>query len=268
MKYILPLPTVSAATSLISTPQSQISSQGSQVGKIMKHGFPSLDNIRSFDDFVLAYDRRNKTAHWVFEHLTFDKVKKQDGIDRESCKFQEDGSVHPHFRSTNQDYKNSGYDRGHLAAAGNHRWSKQAMEQTFNLSNISPQVGKGFNRDAWNSLEKYVRHLTKSYTNVYVCTGPLYLPRREPDGKSYVKYEVIGPNNVAVPTHFFKVVVCENGSSGYELLSFVMPNQILPESVKLSNYLVPIESIERSSGLLLFDRIARNRFLKINGKQT
>jgi len=92
--------------------------------------------------------------------------------------------------------------------------------------------------------------------------------RREPDGKSYVKYEVIGPNNVAVPTHFFKVVVCENGSSGYELLSFVMPNQILPENVKLSNYLVPIESIERSSGLLLFDRIARNRFLKINGKQT
>ena len=37
---------------------------------------------------------------------------------------------------------------------------------------------------------RYVRKLAKLYKNVYVCTGPLYLPRREADGKMYVKYEV------------------------------------------------------------------------------
>lgn len=81
------------------------------------------------------------------------------------------------LRSENSDYKHSGYDRGHLAAAGNHKCNQKHIEQTFLLSNMAPQVGKGFNRDSWNRLEKHVRKLTKFYKDVYVCTGPLYLPR-------------------------------------------------------------------------------------------
>ena len=48
--------------------------------------------------------------------------------------------MHPYFRATRGDYKGSGYDRGHLAAASNHRYSQKAMDQTFMLSNVSPQV--------------------------------------------------------------------------------------------------------------------------------
>lgn len=51
----------------------------------------------------------------------------------------------------------SGFDRGHLAAAGNHRKSQLAVDQTFYLSNMSPQVGRGFNRDKWNDLEMHCR---------------------------------------------------------------------------------------------------------------
>ncbi len=82
----------------------------------------------------------------------------------------------------------SGFDRGHLAPAGNHKQSQEHCDETFFLSNIAPQVGAGFNRDKWEHLERYVRKLTKRYKNVYVCTGPLYLPKRESDGKNYVKY--------------------------------------------------------------------------------
>lgn len=64
-----------------------------------------------------------------------------------------------------------------MAAAGNHKHNQRCIEQTFYLSNMAPQVGAGFNRDSWNRLEKYVRKLTKTYANVYCCTGPLYLPR-------------------------------------------------------------------------------------------
>ena len=101
---------------------------------------PLDPTIWVIDDFVLAYDKRNRTAHWVFEHLTREKVKRYEGIDRESSQFKPDNSVHEYFRATNEDYKKSGYDRGHLAAAGNHRWSQQALDQTFHLSNIAPQV--------------------------------------------------------------------------------------------------------------------------------
>lgn len=50
------------------------------------------------------------------EHLTRETVKFNPGIDRSRCEFFEDLSLHPFFRSTNRNYKGSGYDRGHLAA--------------------------------------------------------------------------------------------------------------------------------------------------------
>lgn len=149
----------------------------------------------------------------------------------------------PNFRSQNSDYKGSGFDRGHLAAAGNHKHDQKHIEETFYLTNMAPQVGSGFNRDAWNDLEKYVRKLTKTYPNVYVCTGPLYLPKKEDDGKNYVKYQVIGTNHVAVPTHFYKVVVSETTDKTYELEAFVMPNQKIPEKTPLQVFQVRLYSL-------------------------
>lgn len=149
----------------------------SRTQQIMKHGYPSLDNLRIFDNYVLSYDRRNRVANWVFEHMSFEKLRPAESIDRGKCEFREDTNIHPYFRSTNQDYKGSGYDRGHLAAAANHRSSQTLMDQTFFLSNMAPQVGKGFNRDKWNELEMEVRKMVKENDNVWVCTGPLYLPK-------------------------------------------------------------------------------------------
>ena len=109
--------------------------------EIMKFGFPSLDSLRSFDNFVLAYDKRSRNPHWVFEHIKPEHVINSDsGADRNDSKFNEDKNIHQYFRSGNADYKNSGFDRGHMAAAANHRHSQSAMNQTFTLTNISPQV--------------------------------------------------------------------------------------------------------------------------------
>lgn len=77
-----------------------------------------------------------------------------------------------------------------MAPAGNHRRTQTAIDQTFYLTNMSPQVGKGFNRDKWNDVEKHVRKLARKNPNVYIVTGPLYLPKLEADGNKYVKYKV------------------------------------------------------------------------------
>ena len=65
----------------------------------------------------------------------------------------------------------------------------------------------------------------------------------------------------------FQVIVCEKDSGEKELLSFVLPNQALPENVDLKSYFVSIDTIERASGLLLFNKIHRNLFTKVNGKK-
>lgn len=239
-----------------------------RASEFMRFGFPGADNVKVYDDYVLSYDKRNRVAHWVFEHLSKEKLPhKAKGIDRSKCEFKPDKSIHPYFRSENMDYKGSGYDRGHLAAAGNHRLEQKHVDQTFYLCNMAPQVGRGFNRGAWNKLEKYVRRLTDYYKNVYVCTGPLYLPRLGGDGKKYVKYEVIGANHVAVPTHFYKVIVGEKQDSKLEMEAYILPNKPIDDKVKLENFQVPPETIERAAGLLFFDKISRSKLTMINGKK-
>lgn len=97
-------------------------------------------------------------------------------------------------------------NRGHLAPAGDIKSSQLAINETFLLTNISPQVGNGFNRGYWLQVESFVRRLVHDFDDIYVVTGPLYLSKKdEKDEKSYVTYQVLGDlPNTAVPTHFFK----------------------------------------------------------------
>ncbi|XP_043576534.1 endonuclease G, mitochondrial [Chiloscyllium plagiosum] len=223
--------------------------------EIVKFGFPAVPQLRSRESYVLAYDPRTRNAAWVLEQLDAGRLQHK-GSERGRCEFREDPSVHEYHRARNSDFKGSGFDRGHLAAAANHRHSQKCMDDTFYLSNVVPQ-NPNLNQNVWNNLEKYCRSLTKYNKNVYICTGPLYLPRLEPDGKVYVKYEVIGKNHVAVPTHIFKVVILEKHSGEIELQSYVMPNQPVQENIPLERFLVPIESIERASGVLFVSNILK-----------
>lgn len=77
------------------------------------------------------------------------------------------------FRASLSNHKSSGYDRGHLAPAANHKQNKEELEDTFYLSNMCPQCPQ-FNRGYWPKLERYVRDLTKLHQTVEVYTGPIY----------------------------------------------------------------------------------------------
>lgn len=102
-------------------------------------------------------------------------------------------------------------------------------------------------------MENFCRSLTKTYPDVYVFTGPLYLPHQEADGKYYVKYQVIGnPPNVAVPTHFYKVILAQKNGY-YHVGAFVLPNQVISDDVPLTNFQVPLDAVERGAGLTFFD---------------
>lgn len=130
----LPVLPAVAAASLPAPP-------GSGRTELSKYGLPGLAQLRSRESYVLCYDPRSRSALWVIEQLNRDTLS--GASDRAACDFQEDDSVHEYHRATNADYRGSGFDRGHLAAAANHRWSQKAMRDTFYLSNIAPQVRPG-----------------------------------------------------------------------------------------------------------------------------
>ncbi|ODV87417.1 hypothetical protein CANARDRAFT_26817 [[Candida] arabinofermentans NRRL YB-2248] len=224
-----------------------------------KYGFPGpIHDLQKRSEFVSVYDRQTRNPYYVVEHITPESLKKDpEGGDRKNSIFKEDEAIPERFRAHLKDYFRSGYDRGHQAPAADAKFSQDAMNETFYLTNMSPQVGAGFNRDYWAHFEDFTRRLTQQYASVRIVTGPLYLPKKDPvDGKFKVTYEVIGnPPNIAVPTHFFKLVVAEKSfkkSSGNDELAvaaFVMPNDIIPNEVPLTSFEVPVEALERSSGL-------------------
>ncbi|EAW64538.1 endonuclease G-like 1, isoform CRA_b [Homo sapiens] len=90
-----------------------------------------------------------------------------------------------------------------MAPAGNNKFSSKAMAETFYLSNIVPQDFDN-NSGYWNRIEMYCRELTERFEDVWVVSGPLTLPQTRGDGKKIVSYQVIGEDNVAVPSHLYK----------------------------------------------------------------
>ena len=219
---------------------------------LFQYGFPGpISDLHPTLSTTSAFDRRTRNPLWVAEHITPASLSIKGG-DRRHSQFVEDENIPAKFRAKLHDYFRSGYDRGHQVPAADAKLSQEAIDQTFLLSNMCPQVGDGFNRDYWAHLEDFCRRLTHEYPSVRIVTGPLYLPRRDPDGKWRVSYEVIGnPPNVAVPTHFYKVIFAEDGKTGgnVSLGAFVLPNAPIANDKPLIDFEVPVEAIERASGL-------------------
>ncbi|KAG7195974.1 nuclease [Scheffersomyces spartinae] len=225
-----------------------------------KYGFPGpVHDLTTRGEFVSCYDRATRNPYWVVEHITQELIRRGEGVDRSKSVFKEDETIPLKFRNRLRDFFRSGYDRGHNAPAADAKYIQLAMDETFYLTNISPQVGEGFNRDYWAHLEDFGRRLTKSYDDVRIMTGPLYLPKKCADGKYRVEYEVIGsPPNIAVPTHFFKLIVGENKRDQGQKISyaaFVLPNDKIENLTPLTSFQVPLEALEKSSGLELLGKV-------------
>ena len=229
---------------------------------IFQYGFPGpVSTVDHQPSHVSTFNRALRNPHFVAEHITAASLLIKNGSRRHS-NFYEDPNLPAPFRAKLADYYRSGYDRGHQTPAADAQWSQTAMDSTFVLSNMCPQVGDGFNRDYWAHFEEFCRDLTKKYPSVRVVTGPLYLPKRDPsDGKWRVSYEMIGsPPNVAVPTHFYKVIYGEQSVSQLPnakvaLAAFVLPNTEIPNERSLGDFEVPLEAVEKASGLTFADKL-------------
>ncbi|KAL6870046.1 nuclease [Amphichorda felina] len=230
---------------------------------LFEYGFPGpISDIANRSALISSYDRRLRNPQWVVEHITPASLAMREG-DRKHSSFLEDDAVPAKFRALLKDYFRSGYDRGHQVPAADAKWSQKSMDETFYLSNMCPQVGEGFNRDYWAHFEDFCRRLTVRYPSVRIVTGPLYLPRKDPaDNKWYVKYEMIGsPPSVAVPTHFYKVIFAEDGRAGgtVALGAFVLPNAPISNDKPITDFEVPVEAVERASGLEFATKLAPQR---------
>ena len=184
--------------------------------------------------YTASYNKDTKCPNWVAWHLT---AAHADGPLKRLNNFHEEESV-PLPRATLQDYKGSGWSRGHMCPAGDNKWDAEAMYESFSLVNVCPQ-NASLNSGLWNSIEMDCRQWAKRFGDIYIVCGPLYL-RRE--------HERIGENQVWVPEAFFKVVLCLNGTpKGF---GFIVRNT--DGTKKRDLYYNSIDEVERITGLDFF----------------
>ncbi|XP_040406167.1 nuclease EXOG, mitochondrial [Cygnus olor] len=228
-----------------------------------KYGFPEAGTeTRCYTNHALSYDQAKRVPRWVIEHIS--KQKTLGNADRRHCKFRPDPNIPLMFSAVNEDYLGSGWSRGHMAPAGDNKFSTRAMAETFYLSNIVPQNYEN-NAGFWNRMEMYCRELTERFEDVWVVSGPLTLPQTNDDGKKSVTYQVIGKDDVAVPSHLYKVILARRTRTSTEPLvlgAFVVPNDPIGFSHQLTEFQVNIEELEKMAGLVFFPQVDKTRDVK------
>lgn len=156
-------------------------------------GFAKLREL-CFSEFAVLHSGETKTPIYVAQRLNAQAL--EDGRDlKRSNRFYPEARLPSAERSELQDYKDSGWSRGHMAPAGDMS-TPEGKAQSFSLANVVPQDAS-HNSGAWSKIEQDTRrYVRRAKGDVFILTGPLF------DGST----ERIGANGVLVPTGIFKMV--------------------------------------------------------------
>ena len=189
--------------------------------------------------YTTSYNSNTKTPNWVAWHLT--KSHTYGSFQRKNEVFTVDEDAKG-GRATDNDYYNSRYDRGHMCPAGDNKWDKQAMEESFLFTNVCPQ-NHGLNKYEWNDLEILCRDWAREYGAIDIVCGPIYAKTGE--------QKTIGRNKVWVPYAFFKVVLCRQGKP--KAIGFIYNN--LGQKQPMSEAVCSVDEIESQTGMDFFPEL-------------
>lgn len=204
--------------------------------------------------YAVGHSNDLKIPLWVCEQVS--KADLRNTCPRKDS-FKADKSLPVAARAANKDYLRSGFDRGHMAPAENFSHSCAAMSDSFYLSNMAPQIGRGFNQHVWAWLEARVRAWVVDYEGAWLVTGPIF---HEDDDGLYCA-STIGQGQVGVPAAFYKAVVVQVDGE-YLAVGFILDNEAhamkLADHGDFSQYAVSIDEIEERTGIDLFADLPSN----------
>lgn len=223
----------------------------------------SNSQILKRDGYTISYNKETKCANWVKWILSEEHT---DGPfpRKGAIYYKNDGSAYgigvvnnimvqnPYVidleteapRQTHEDWKDVKYNmsHGHLCPAGDNKWSKAAMNQSFLLSNICPQ-DRDLNNGDWKALEEKCRTWAKRYGELQIVAGPIF------NNGEITRF--MGVNRIAIPDGFFKVIMYMNKNP--QAIGFVFPNE--SNHHDMNHYVVTVDEIEMITGIDFFSEL-------------
>lgn len=186
-----------------------------------------------YTGFDVAFNPQMHQPNYVAWMLTASRTNGE--ASRKDVKFRVDDSVEG--CATLDDYKNSGFDRGHMAPAADMKWSADAMADCHYLTNICPQNTK-LNSGPWATVEKNCRDWAVKFDTIYIVAGPILTDKLT---------RSIGKTPVPVPERFFKVIIAPSANLG---IAFLMPNSYIQGGAQST--VTSIDNIEELTGYDFF----------------
>ncbi|MDE6802013.1 MAG: DNA/RNA non-specific endonuclease [Muribaculaceae bacterium] len=192
---------------------------------------PAMDEeIVGYTAMTVSFNADYHVPNWVAYELTADEAR---GEEPRYNKFQQDRRVKG--CATPADYRNTGFDRGHMAPAADMKWDSVAMRESFMMTNIVPQI-HSINSGAWSKLEDKCRSHAIADSAVYIVSGPVLT---DP-----IDFR-IGATGVAVPRRFFKVILSPY-SDPPQAIGFIVPNEAFKGGIQACA--VSVDSVEALTG--------------------
>lgn len=197
--------------------------------------------------YALSYSEDHEQAEWVAYELTRDHLN-ENWADRPNS-FRPDPEVRTES-ATPRDYNVSGYDKGHLCPAADMAFDATAIDETFYMSNMSPQE-PGFNMGIWRELEELTRDWARRFNHLYVVTGPVL---------TQPIMSQIGFSKVSVPAAYYKVLLAP---AQQRAIAFILPNQVSDKLV--TDYACSIDKVEQMTGIDFFPRLLKGLDEELEG---
>lgn len=199
----------------------------------------TTSTLLHYSAFTVSYNPSTRQPDWVSYTLTAEQVEATKHTPKIPRNFMPDPNLNLP-QATNEDYRGSGWVKGHMARRQDMKWSEQAVKESDYFTNICPQ-NKEMNNGVWHQIENLARKLAVKYDSVMIVCGPVFTTPSP---------QTIGTNKVSVPDYFFKAFLIQHVGS-YHAIAFLCPNN--DTIVSIDNVACSVNAVELMSGLDLFD---------------
>lgn len=209
-----------------------------------KYESDSISNFIVYRGFVIKYLNEFRIPKFTYHKLTPEQISPTYGSKaKRRSSFFVDNIYTSYQSATNLDFKNSGYDRGHMVPAGDFYSDKSLKDETFVYFNVCPQ-NPVLNRTIWAFLENSIRDKILNFNKeAFIITGTIV---------DSINYYSIGPNKVVVPQYLYKIIFIPDLNVMY---AFLFDNQIYEFLGSLEDYQVKVDFLEKLTCEDFFEKL-------------
>lgn len=221
-------------------------------------------NGKMYPNLNIEWDNDLRSNHWTAYYMC--AANSVDNHFSRPSKFLEDPKLDSKYRTHEEEFKGTGFDKGHLCPNNDKQVTKIQQKQTFYLSNIQPQY-HNHNTMIWKNLEEFVR----KYLNVDDFRDTLFVVR----GATIDKKNIISEENLEyhigeevtkgvvvkklcklpIARYFYMAFLCKKGDK-WKAVAFITKHTKSKKYCKgkkhWGDYAITIDKLEELTGIDFF----------------